>query len=131
SSGVAGILAHRPLRRPFSFLFYSCSLLGDGAGVPPSQERDWAFHHRLSPPTRVIATKVISNPPPGLLAGSQGLHCMLTARTGNLCPNQRRGTSWFQTLGKFGQANRSSSLNTPNDHRIRVGRAHINYRGSP
>ena len=32
------------------------------------------------------------------------------------------------------QANRFSSLNTPNDHRIRVGRGparHINYRGSP
>jgi hypothetical protein len=34
-SGVAGILAHRSLRRPFSFLFHSYSLLGgDGAGVP-------------------------------------------------------------------------------------------------
>jgi len=32
------------------------------------------------------------------------------------------------------QVNRFSSLNTPNDHRIRVGRGparHINYRGSP
>jgi hypothetical protein len=38
-SGIAGILAHRPLRRPFCFLYHSYSLLGDGAVNP---------RHRLS-----------------------------------------------------------------------------------
>ena len=39
-----------------------------------------------------------AGPPPGAIGRLARLHCMLTAGTGELCPNQKRGTQWFQKI---------------------------------